>query len=166
MKFLVLIILISCFSNGYTQEEEGLDLFLAANSEIEIQHFLNFVQELDSSNQCGLALHGTALAMSASFGYNPITKLNRFSQGKKLIESGISQSSFNPCPHFCRLAVQSQSPGFLDYDEHIESDAVIVTEALSNGWLLDQRDTRKGLIEFMINETQISAGLKAKLEKL
>lgn len=166
MKFWFLFVFgLACFGS-HAQDTKGLNYFFEADSDEQIERFLKYAEQSEGDNPCSLALYGTAQTMSASLGYNPVSKLERFAAGKKLLEETLDAHEGDPCAHFCRLAVQVKAPGFLNYNEHIESDAVIVIESLKENWLSEHLDLRRQVITFLLTEADLSKAQQARLEKL
>lgn len=166
MKFWCLLTLILAYSWVNGQDITGLHYFFEADSDERIKEFVKYSERAKGESICASALYGTAQTMSASLGYNPISKLERFAEGKKLLEQIHATNECDPCIHFCRLAVQVKAPGFLNYNEHIKSDAVIVIESLKENWLIEYTELRQQVITFLRTEVDLTSTEQARLEKL
>ncbi len=66
--------------------------------------------------------HGAALALQASFGWNPFSKMSYFNRGKKLIDKAIQKEPDNIELRMIRLSIQSNTPKILGYNKNIEED--------------------------------------------
>src|SRR5690606_30711737 len=75
---------------------------------------------------------GVATMMMASHVANPFRKLSHFNEGKKMLEEAIRNEPDNLELRFLRLSVQSETPAFLKYKQHIQSERSLNSEALPN----------------------------------
>ncbi len=66
--------------------------------------------------------HGAALALKASFGWNPISKLSHFNKGKKMIEEAIQAEPENIELRMIRLSIQANAPKIVGYYKNIDED--------------------------------------------
>lgn len=78
------------------------------------------------------AYQGISLAATASQSMNPMTKWNRFSEGRKLIETAISEQPDNAEIRMLRFGLQTGSPSFLGYSSEIDQDALFIIEKIEN----------------------------------
>jgi len=79
-----------------------------------------------------LCYKGAALMIEAKYVLNPITKLSRFSKGKRAIEQAIAREPGNMEMRFIRFSLQTNLPGFLGYHGHIASDKQKLLAGLAN----------------------------------
>src|ERR1700759_2632223 len=68
------------------------------------------------------AFIGAMMMKKAGLGGNPFTRLNLFIEGHKLLEEAISQHPFNAEFRFLRVMIQENAPGFLGYNDNVDSD--------------------------------------------
>ncbi|WP_025743161.1 hypothetical protein [Aquimarina pacifica] len=66
--------------------------------------------------------HGAALALKASFSWNPISKLSYFNKGRKLIDTAIQFDPEDIELRLIRLSIQSNVPKIVGYYHNIEED--------------------------------------------
>jgi hypothetical protein len=73
---------------------------------------------------------GVATMMMANHVGNPLKKLSYFKEGRQTLEEAIRKDPANLELRFLRLSVQTEAPGFLNYNQHIRADRAFVDEAL------------------------------------
>ena len=81
------------------------------------------------------AFMGAMTMKKAGLGGNPITRLNLFIEGHKLLENAISQNPFNAEFRFLRVMIQENAPGFLGYNDDMSKDVLYINKlfkSLSN----------------------------------
>ncbi|TSE05265.1 MULTISPECIES: hypothetical protein [Aquimarina] len=66
--------------------------------------------------------HGAALALKASFSWNPFNKLSYFNKSKKVIDKSIELEPDNIELRMIRLSIQSNAPKLAGYYKNIEED--------------------------------------------
>ncbi len=66
--------------------------------------------------------HGAALALKASFSWNPISKLSYFNKGRKMIDAAVDSEPDNIELRVIRLSIQSNTPKIVGYNKNIEED--------------------------------------------
>jgi len=69
---------------------------------------------------------------------NPITQLNHFNKGRKLLESAIKRDNANPELLFFRLSTQSNIPSLLRYSMNIKNDKLALINYLKSNNGADQ----------------------------
>ena len=90
---------------------------------------------------------GATKMIMAKHAFNPVSKLNYFNTGKKLLNKAISKDNNNVELLFLRYATQVSAPAILGYNNHIEADKKQVLKGLSNDKLDEQLATT--IISFM-----------------
>lgn len=73
---------------------------------------------------------GVATMIMANHLVNPLRKLSHFKEGKNILEKAIRKEPSNAELRFLRLGVQTEAPGFLNYNQDIRSDRSFVEQAL------------------------------------
>lgn len=76
------------------------------------------------------AYMASALMASAKFKINPLSKLQAFNEGKKMLEESIQSNQLNPETRFIRFTIQSNSPSFLMYKNNLQEDKTVILSAL------------------------------------
>ncbi len=72
--------------------------------------------------------HGAALALKASFSWNPFSKLSFFNKGKKMIDVAIQSEPNNIELRMIRLSIQSNAPKIVGYYQNIEEDKKFILD--------------------------------------
>lgn len=76
----------------------------------------------ENSSPVLLCYKGVAEMMQAKHVFNPFNKLAKFKTGKLMIEESISRDPDDLELRFLRFSIQSNLPGFLNYDAQIPGD--------------------------------------------
>lgn len=108
--------------------------------------------ELNKKEQSALfvAYKGMARASMAGCAFNPVTKFNRFNEGKKMIEEAILSEPDNPEIRLMRLSVQVNVPDFLNYSSDIAIDRASIIKALEqNPGLFNDTDFTLKVLNFV-----------------
>lgn len=113
------------------------------------------------------AYQGVALATTASYSMNPMSKWNRFSEGKKLIEQAVKQDPGNAEIRFLRLGVQTGAPAFLGYSGDIDQDANIIVEILEkNAAVFNDTGFTRNVIVFLQEKLSAAHPLQERIRSL
>ena len=112
------------------------------------------------------AYQGSFQARMAEFSINPYTKLSHFNDGRDLLESAVAEAPKNPEIRFVRLSVQLKAPGFLGYNDHIESDVAFVVGALQSGWLAADASFKVQVVDFLLEHAELDPSVRKKLTQL
>jgi hypothetical protein len=103
-----------------------------------------------------MAYKGAAITTTANCKMMPFSKLSVFNEGKKWIELAVKMDSGNVEVRFLRYTVQSNIPGFLNYD-NTESDKKFLLEnlPLQNG---NQSDTylQEQIVWFLLKSEELT----------
>ncbi|MFL1896171.1 hypothetical protein ACJRPK_10735 [Aquimarina sp. 2-A2] len=104
---------------------------ISANEET-IEEFYKLTQEtMPSSKPVYRGYHGAALTLKASVAGSIKDKLSYFKEGKKLIETAISEAPANIELRMIRLSVQSNVPRIVGYRRNIEEDKAYIQKNIS-----------------------------------
>lgn len=124
-----LLLIISYFLTSVGLNDVRETYFLAVNSEEKTDLLIELTKENKSTLYT--AYLGVGYTLKASFGYNPIKKLDNFEKGKKLIDSSVKNSPENVEIRFLRLTVQEGSPALLNYKDNIKKDREFIKKELN-----------------------------------
>ncbi len=91
--------------------------------------------------------HGAALALKASFSWNPFNKLSYFNKSKKIIDESIELEPDNIELRMIRLSIQSNAPKLAGYYKNIEEDRDFMLENIDLVSHVDLKLYLKGFIE-------------------
>ena len=79
-----------------------------------------------------LGYNGAAKVLMAKFSFNPVSKMNYFNKGKKILEDAISKSHNEPELRYLRLSIQENVPKMLGYSSMIAADRKFLNEKLND----------------------------------
>ncbi|WP_164122915.1 MULTISPECIES: hypothetical protein [Sphingobacterium] len=86
------------------------------------------LQDTKATNPLEMAYHGAYLMVWADHLSTPISKLNSFKDGKKLIDAALKKRYGDPEIHFLRLTIQQNAPAILNYNKDIQQDTNQIIE--------------------------------------
>lgn len=95
---------------------------------------------------------GAYTMIKANHQFSPISKLNSFNSGKKILDNAINSLPNDIELRYVRYAIQISIPSFLGYKQNLKEDKEILLKQLKNCNPNLQRDIRKLII---IKETSI-----------
>ncbi len=130
-KLLILSFLITPIK---TDCSSSLDKLRIEYHALETQHQITDFIENYSSSLCAYSIPyvASAIMMKAEHTRLPHHKLEFFLKGKKMLERFISQHPESIEGRYVRLLVQSHSPKFLGYNDHIEDDLFFIERNLAD----------------------------------
>jgi hypothetical protein len=100
----------------------------------------------NNSSPILLCYKGVATMIQAKHVVNPFSKLERFKNGKTMIEKSIKRDPDDLELRFLRFSIQSNLPGFLGYDEQITGDKL----KLLNGYgSIKDVELRKRILSYL-----------------
>ncbi len=90
------------------------------------------------SNSLKMAYYAAAEMTSAQYKISPVSKINAFNSGKKILEKVVLIDSLNAEIRYIRFTIQTNAPGFLGYNKNIKSDKQFLIKKLNE---IKQTDT-------------------------
>lgn len=113
------------------------------------QTALNLLSVLEKQEQSAFVIGyaGATKMIMAKHVFNPITKLNYFNAGKKMLNKAIAKDNNNVELVFLRYATQVSAPSILGYTSNINTDKKKILLGLNNGKVDEQ--LAKTIISFM-----------------
>lgn len=148
MNFLMVISLSLLSWSSTANEINQMRSLFIQGIEGDIEECYEYASEINES-AISLAYKGASLSMMAENGFNPVTKLNRFDEGKTLMERAVSLDPESPEIRFLRFCIQSEAPGFLGYNDEMNEDMKIIKTKLENGWF-DFDSKYKEVVSYML----------------
>lgn len=98
-------------------------LFLsAAQSEDKVNELIKLTENAPNADVVMRGYHGAARTLLAKYSINPITKMNHFNKGKKILESALAVAPDNIELRYLRLTIQENVPSILGYSDMIGKD--------------------------------------------
>lgn len=134
------------------QEKERLkkarDLFFSFEVDKQAPARLERLVKNYEDNPLFEAYLGVSIAAAANQETSPVSRYNKFTEGKKLVENAIDRSPENPEIRFIRLSIQSEAPAFLVYNNDIDQDKEMILRSLNKNHSVfaDQNFRRKVLL--------------------
>ena len=120
-----------------------------------------------SENTVLLAYRGASKAAAAGAVDGVWNKLSYFSDGKSELEKAVSKNPSDVEIRFLRLATQVNAPGFLGYNDEIDTDKAMILKTLSslpgnhsNAYLYQR------ICRFILLETELSPSEKSTVNQL
>jgi len=107
------------------------------------------------------AYKACGLMMYAKYLLNPLDKLSSFSKGKSLLEKCVHKEPKSIEIRFLRLAMQSKSPSFLGYSDHIQTDKVFIVKQFKS---IDDEELKKLMKAFLVKADVLSDSEKKIIE--
>ena len=157
MKLLVLISMFALASFNFDEpqaEELRILFYKSADDKNAAEKFSRVLKNIDVSSSPLLVCHkGVAEMMQAKHTFNPFNKLARFYKGRSLIEQSIKLYPVNLEQRFLRFSIQSNLPGFLGYNNEIETDKMILLNGLDD--LKDQK-LKERIVTYMIGSAKLT----------
>lgn len=127
MKLSVFFITFLFVTTSYATEPEIQKVKMlfeaSADSKDAANQLLGLLSAVESSSPALLICYkGAAEMMQAKYVFNPLNKFRSFKKGKRLIETAVTKEPDNLEIRFLRFLIQTNLPGFLNYNDHIEQD--------------------------------------------
>lgn len=92
--------------------------------------------------------HGAALALKASYSWNPINKMSYFNKARKTIDAAIQSEPDNIELRMIRSSIQTNVPKILGYYKNIEEDRDFILNNLENVTTIELKEYIQGYIEY------------------
>lgn len=143
----------SSLSFGQTINE-NIYLALADSNESVILAQINTLENSDSSSQSNAYLGALYMKQSGSLS-SVSKKINRFKEGRGLLEQELSLHSKNTEFHFLRLIIQEHVPSILKYNKDLEGDLSLIYQNYSS---LDKA-LKKVILNYSKNSSIINSDL-------
>jgi hypothetical protein len=127
--FFTIFICTTVFANQASLEELRSLYNKSATSEEICTNLIKLCNEQSSiADATRLGYKGCATLMMANHYFNPISKWNSFTEGKKILEAAIKADTTNLELRYLRLTIQKNAPSFLGYNINIEEDKQFLKE--------------------------------------
>lgn len=119
------------------------------------------LQDTKATDPLEIAYQGAYQMVWADHLTTPISKLNSFKAGKKLIDAALKKRYGDPEIHFLRLTIQQNAPAILKYNKDIPED----TQQIVKHWdSIGSSKLKKQIKDFLVaNElvdSKVLSGLK------
>lgn len=166
MKKTVFLMFMMLFSNVYAAEpeiQEVKQLFQAsAKSKTAADQLLKLLAEVtESSSPLLIGYKGAAEMMQAKYAWSPISKVKRFNNGKRLIETAVKKAPDHLEIRFLRLAIQTNLPAFLNYNDEIQNDKKFVLTHLKT---TKDKTLKQNIVKYLSTSKYCTAEEKKQLD--
>lgn len=166
MKKTVFLMFMMLFSNIYAAEpeiQEVKQLFQAsAKSKTAADQLLKLLAEVtESSSPLLIGYKGAAEMMQAKYAWSPISKVKRFNNGKRLIETAVKKAPDHLEIRFLRLAIQTNLPAFLNYNDEIQNDKKFVLTHLKT---TKDKTLKQNIVKYLSTSKYCTAEEKKQLD--
>lgn len=165
MKKIVFLMFMLLLSKVYAAEpeiQEVKSLFQAsAKSKTAADQLLKLLAEVtESSSPLLIGYKGAAEMMQAKYAWSPISKVKRFNNGKHLIETAVKKAPDHLEIRFLRLAIQTNLPAFLNYNDDIQNDKKFVLSNLKNS---KDKTLKQNIVKYLSTSKYCTAEEKKEL---
>ena len=100
----------------------------------------------ETNNPLLFGYRGGATMLMAKHAFNPFSKLSYFKKGKLMLESAINADQTNVELRFLRYTIQTNVPGFLNYNSDKNLDRTFISQSLPK---LKDQELKKIISEFL-----------------
>lgn len=163
MKALVFVLLLFGISDK-PEIKEFREAYFVANTESGSEAFLETTGNFDPNDPLQMAYRGASLAMSAGFSNGIMDRLERFSDGKELIEKAVDLDNTNAEIRFVRYCIQANVPAIVFYSDKLDEDFEIVENYVAES-TKDVAFWRKAL-KAMLDSEKTNSSKKERIAKL
>ncbi len=123
--------------------------------------FLVQAEKVKPSDPLLMGYVGAVKMIMAKHYINPWSKLNSFNQGKELPEKALTLQPEVIELVFLRFSIQSNSPTFLQYNQHLSKDKTFL---LNNVASLKDKTLKDKIINYLLTSEALSPAEKQKLQ--
>ena len=105
----------------------------------------------ETNNPLLFGYRGGATMLMAKHAFNPFSKLSYFKKGKLMLESAINADQTNVELRFLRYTIQTNVPGFLNYNSDKNLDRTFISQSLPK---LKDQELKKIISEFLLKHSK------------
>lgn len=160
----VLLLISTLYFLSVTPNKQNIRIMYAraVESKQTAQSLLSMLEQQEQ-NAYVIGYTGATKMIMAKHVFNPISKLNYFNAGKKMLNTAISKDNNNVELVFLRYATQVSAPPILGYNNHIETDKKQILKGLNTDEI--DETLAKTIILFM-EQQQLTPNEKQQLIRL
>lgn len=172
MIIIILIFLVTNFSYAiYDDKKDEIRrlYFYSVESEDTLKKFEKYLSKLNHEFDRNflLAYQGAYLTLVAKHSINLYTKYYRLKDGLELLNKAIQKDPDNLEFRFIRISILNYVPSFLGFDDLFVKDYDKAIELLKlKDFRLVNKDTQKGIIEFLLRSSKVDSSSKVKLKEI
>lgn len=105
----------------------------------------------ETNNPLLFGYRGGATMLMAKHAFNPFSKLSYFKKGKLMLKSAINADQTNVELRFLRYTIQTNVPGFLNYNSDKNLDRTFISQSLPK---LKDQELKKIISEFLLKHSK------------
>jgi len=90
---------------------------------------------------------GASVMIEAKHMFNPLSRWNKFKQGKALVENAIKNDASNYELRYLRFAIQTHIPPVLGYSANIQADKKLLIDRFAS---VKDADLKKRVLNFLL----------------
>jgi hypothetical protein len=152
---LLIILLFSCsivYAKAPAIKEVRIMLHNATTNEEACNKLISLLVPFNETNNPLLfGYRGGATMLMAKHAFNPFSKLSYFKKGKIMLERAIKAERNNVELRFLRYTIQTNVPGFLNYNSDKDADRIFLTQSVLK---LKDLELQKIINEFLLKHSQ------------
>lgn len=165
MKNLILFILLFTAVSYSSNEEMKFireQFYRAVGDEEALGRLENYINkkystQLNSYPPVILAYRGGVEALKAKYVFSPFSKFEYVNESLSILEKAVNKMPQNLEIRFIRFSILDNIPFFMGYGEERESDKkVVIAELLKNDFSAIDRETQKGLINYLLENSSLT----------
>ena len=156
MKNSICFFLLFCVSFSYAKvpaiKEVRIMLHNATSNEEACNKLISLLMPFNETNNPLLfGYRGGATMLMAKHAFNPFSKLSYFKKGKVMLESAIKADNNNVELRFLRYTIQTNVPGFLNYNSDKNGDRVFISQSLTK---LKDQELQKIISAYLLKHSK------------
>jgi hypothetical protein len=123
--------------------------------------FLAQAEKLNPTEPLIMGYVGAVKMIMAKHYFNPWAKLHSFNQGRELLEKALAAQPQGVELVFLRFSIQSNSPGFLNYNQHLATDKAFL---LANIVSLKDKVLKEKISNYLLSSEALTPAEKQKIQ--
>ena len=154
--FIALMLTALAFGQSLTIEKVRQMYFGGWEGQCGATHLTELLSDITSDNDPVLmAYKGAAISTTANCKKMPYAKWNTFNEGKALIEKAVAYAPNDIEVRFLRFTVQSNIPGFLNYNHLVEDKRFIINSIKSDNFAVRSDHLFSVILTFLRESDQL-----------
>jgi hypothetical protein len=102
--------------------------------------------------------YGAVQALKAKYAWNPYSKIKYLRDAEKTLQAAVNADPHNMEIRFMRFSIEHNLPGFLGYDEHLDTDRREMIQQLDRkNYSAADKDVAVTIIKFLLNSKRCTA---------
>jgi hypothetical protein len=151
--FLIMLLLFSSFAYAKVPAIKDVRIMLhsATTNEEACIKLINLLGPYNETNNPLLfGYRGGATMLMAKHVFNPFSKLSYFKKGRSMLETAIKVEKNNIELRFLRYSIQTNVPGFLNYNSDKNSDRAFLSSSITR---LKDQELQKIISDYLLKHS-------------